>query len=215
MVARGVSTSASTRIRPREVLLRNLLLSAIIGGVPLFGVLFWLSITQGSWIRVLVVFAGFIAAVLVTAARHQAVFVVVTATTITKQAFARRTVVQVSDVATTSIGHTYRGSSSETLPQFIATGADGQVIFRLGGLFWSEDDMEKVATAIGARKVLIAEPMTLKEFYALAPGAAYWYEGKPWVGVLGIVVAFLAALAIVWWLMSAIGVPLALGPLAR
>ena len=45
------------------------------------------------------------------------------------------------------------------------------------GAFWSRDDMLRIAEAIGAPLTVETEPMTLKEFYALHPGTAYWYEG--------------------------------------
>jgi len=75
------------------------------------------------------------------------------------------------------------------------------------GTFWSREDMLTIAEAIGAPLTVEREPMTLAEFYALRPGIAYWYEGKLWLTVLGIVLAFAASYFLLSALMAAIGVP--------
>jgi hypothetical protein len=131
----------------------------------------------------------------------------VTSTTITKQALFVRTTLKRADVASTYLVDTHTSNSPELLPQLLMLDAKGGRLLRMRGTFWSRDDMLRIAQATGAPLTVQTEPMTLKEFYALHPGTAYWYEGKLWLAIVGIVLAFGFAYLAVTWLMAAIGVP--------
>ena len=199
--------SAGIVVRPRETLLRNGLISSLVAGVPLFAVMYWMAFNQGNWGNVFVVQFVFLLFVFIGVVRYHAAFVEVTETTVTKQAFAKLTIVDKADVANELIAETYRDGSSDTAPQFVARGFDGQTLFRLRGIYWSHEAMVRIASAIGAPVFTENDPLTLEEFYELVPDAPYWYEGKLWVLVGGVVVAFGLCLALVSWLMSALGLP--------
>jgi hypothetical protein len=199
--------STTVRVAARGSVLRNTIYAAFAAGIPLFGVLYWLSLAQGNWLRVLVVqaiYTGFFALI---AVRHFGAHVEVTSTTVTKQALFVRTTLSRADVASSYLVDTHTSNSPELLPQLVLLDAQGGRLMRMRGTFWSRDDMVRVAEAIGAPLTVQTEPMTLKEFYALRPGTAYWYEGKLWLAIVGIVLAFGFAYLAVTWLMAAIGVP--------
>ena len=207
MVDASQMASTTVRVAARGSVLRSTIYAAIAAGVPLFGVLYWLSLSQGSWPRVVIVqviYMGFFA---IIAVRHFGAFVEVTSTTVTKQALFVRTTLSRADVASSYLVDTHTSNSPELLPQLLLSDAKGTRLMRMRGTFWSRDDMLRVAEAIGAPLTVEPEPMTPKEFYALRPGIAYWYEGKLWLAIVGIVLAFGFAYLAVTWLMAAIGVP--------
>lgn len=208
MVERAhLTDSMSVVVRPRSELLRNMLLSSIVAGVPLFGVLYWLALTQGNWGRVFVVQLVFLLFVLMGVVRYYTAYVRVTPETIRKQGFVRLTVVDRADVASVLIVDTYRDGSHETLPQLLARNTEGVAVFRMRGIYWSRDSMDAVSAALGVPTILEEHPFTLEEFYDLAPGTAHWYERQRWIPVAVIAVAFLASLVVTSWLMTAVGLP--------
>ena len=211
MVGTGQVEGTTVRVRARASVFRNGVFAVIAAGIPLFAVLYWLSFSQGNWHLVLLVqfiYLGFFAVVFV---RHFAAFVEVTPTTITKQALVVRTVIDRADVASVYVIDTHSSSSTDSLPQLLALDAEDRRLLRMRGTFWSREDMLTIAEAIGAPLTVETQPMTLAEFYALRPGIAYWYEGKLWLTVLGIVLAFAASYFLLSALMTAIGVPSLLG----
>ncbi|CAN5467402.1 hypothetical protein BH10ACT7_BH10ACT7_20500 [soil metagenome] len=194
-------------VRPRPALLRNMLISSAVSGVPLFGVLYWLAFTQGNWGNVFIVQFVFLLFVLLGVLRYHAAFVSVSEETIVKQGFVRLTIVDREDVASVRILDTYRDGSHETLPQLLIRNASGEAIFRMPGFYWSREAMDAVAEAIGAPTVIERDPFTLDEFYDIAPGTAYWYERKRWLPIACIVVAFISSVALISWLMTTLGLP--------
>ena len=53
-------------------------------------------------------------------------------------------------VATVLVARTYRGASTETLPQLIALGHDGEVLFRMRGGYWPDEAITAVTDALGS-----------------------------------------------------------------
>jgi hypothetical protein len=194
------------RVGPRRSLVRNGIVAGLVGGIPLFGVLYWLAIEQGSWLRVLAVQIVATLIALFLWLRFRAGFTSVDEKWITKQAFLTRKRVPRADVVSVVIAQTYSGNS-DLLPQLIALGAGGKALFRMRGIYWRRKDMVRVAEAIGAPILYESEAIPIKDFYASYPGAAYWYEGRPWLAAAGIAIAMATAFAVMSWIMVAIGVP--------
>lgn len=195
------------RVRARESLARAGLVSGLIAGIPLFGVLYWLSASQGSWRRVLVFHVLVVAIGAFAWIRYTGAFTAVTPTRLIKQAFFLTRVVDRSLIASTKIGQTWRPGSSESVPQLLVLDAEGECLTRLRGAYWSLESMETVAGALGVPCSVESHPVTLREFYEQHPRAAYWYEGKTWVAIAGVAVAFAGAFVIMSWIMMAIGAP--------
>ena len=197
-------------VRPRDSLGKTWLLAVLIAGVPLFGALYWLAYEYGSWRQVLVFQIIAIAITALVWVRHHGAFAQVTSTTIMKQAFFTGTVVPRSDVASVVLLDTWRPGISESTREMLVKDADGHTVLRLSGTFWSVESMDAMAKALGVRIIHEATPVTSKEFLAAHPGAAYWYEGKAWVAVVGISLAFASAFLLMSFIMHAIGSPSAL-----
>src|SRR5690606_28002852 len=95
--------------------------------------------------------------------------------------------------------------SPETITQLLALGHDGKRVLRMRGPFWSKESMHAVADAVGAPVQIESAPMSAKQFFTKYSSAAYWYEGRPWLAVLGISVASVAAFAVVTFMITIAG----------
>ncbi len=207
MVTLEPDAEQTVRARARVSLIRSTMIGAIVAGIPLFVVLYWLSIEQGSWQRVLLANGIYILFFAILAWRHSRIFVTVTPETITKQTLLNSTVVKRADVAALHLADLHQTSAPELLPQLVALDSNGRRLFRMRGTFWDRDAMVTVADAIAVPLTLESSHLTIKEFYAKHPGVAYWYENKLWLAIVGIVVAFGVSYLVLSWLMYAIGVP--------
>ena len=147
-------------MRPRPALLRNMLISSAVAGIPLFGVLYWLAFSQGTWGNVFIVQFVFLLFVLLGVLRFHAAFVTVSDDMIVKQGFVKLRIVDREDVASVTVLDTYRDGSHETLPQLLARGHSGDAVFRMRGFYWSREAMDAVADAIGA-PTIVERPFTL------------------------------------------------------
>jgi hypothetical protein len=192
-------------IHPRPELLRSGVWAVVAAGIPLFAVLYWLSVSQGGWRRVLLVNIVFAALVLLLIWRTRTAYVRVDDEAVTKSSFVRRTVLSTAQIATVVVAETYRGGSSDTIPQLVALSTTGARLLRLRGTFWARADILTVADALGARVTVLREPLSPNEYYRLYPGVAYWYEGKRWSAIAGLLLAFAAAASTVTWIMAALG----------
>lgn len=199
------TTSQVVSVRPRRSLGRAWLAAAVIGSVPLFGALYWLASQDGEWRQVLVVQIVMIGAGALIWVRHAGAFAQVTESTITKQSFLAGTVVRREDVASIAMVETWRPGSSDSHPEMLLKDSSGHTVLRFDGTFWSPKAMATLAEGIGAPVVTESVPVTSKEFLAQNPGAGYWYEGKLWLAIVGIVVAFGVAFLGMSWIMHAIG----------
>ncbi|NYF11693.1 hypothetical protein HDC94_002849 [Leifsonia sp. AK011] len=199
------TTTPVVSVRPRRSLGRAWLAAAIIGGIPLFGAMYWLASQGGEWRQVLVVQIVMIGVGALVWVRHTGAFAQVTESTITKQSFVAGSVVQREDVASVVMVETWRPGSSDSHAEMLLKDSTGHTLMRFDGTFWSAQSMATLTEAIGAPVVHESAPVTSKEFLAQHPGAGYWYEGKLWLAIVGIVLAFGVAFLGMSWIMHAIG----------
>jgi hypothetical protein len=205
------STDAAVvvRVRAKFSLLRNGILAALVAGTPIFIALYWIGIERGAWMTVLALHVVVVFLCLILVWRHLAGYAEVRDGVFRKQAFAARTSVPVSSIDRIVLAETYRGHSTDTVPQLIALDERGRRVMRMRGHYWTAEDMRRIADATGARVLVESDPLTTAQYYALFEGTAYWYEGKPWIMVAAIVVAFGAGLGLMLLLMHLLGMDLA------
>ena len=199
------NNSTLSSVRPRRSLGRAWLAAAIVGSVPLFGALYWLASQGGDWRQVVVVQVvaiGFGALVWV---RHSGAFAQVTDSTITKQSLLASRVIRREDVTSIVMAQTWRPGSSDSHREMLLKGSGGATLLRFDGTFWGPKSMDSLATSLGVPVIVDNTPVTVKEFLARHPGARYWYEGKPWLTIVGIVLAFGVAFLGMSWIMHAVG----------
>lgn len=196
------------RVSPSHSLVRNGMLSYALLSLPLFGVLYYLGASNGSWPIALA--AHFISLVLVGAIylRFRSLFIGVTGTSVHERGlFSRETVVPLSQVRRAILVATYRSSSTETVLQLLLRGTDDRRLLRMRGVFWSEADMRAVAAATGASLTERTDPITAKVLFEEYPGSAYWFENRPTLTILAIIVSLVAVLGLVLALMALMGIP--------
>ncbi len=197
--------TSAIAVRPKPSLLRNGLLAFVIAGIPVFGVLIWLGTVHATLPLAIaaVLLCVFCATVCVW--RYGQVFIEVEDGVLHESGFATEFKIPVTSISEVVIAETDLSSSAETVAQLLALDANGRRAFRMRGTFWTVEDMHAVADAIGAPIEVETFPMTAKQFYNKYAGAAYWYEGRPWLAILGIALAGGAAFVLVLLMMTIAG----------
>jgi hypothetical protein len=189
------------RIVPRRSLLVSALVSTLAVVLPVSALFFWFAIPRGQAVFVVLALVLVIVAALGALLRQHYVDTVVTATELRGRGiFSPMVRVPLERIASVILVPSYVGQAPEPVTQLLVRDADGHRLFRLRGNYWHPGDLRKVASALPVATTIVAEPMTLPEFYAAYPGSAYWFENKPWVTVA------LFALVVVVCVGIAIGV---------
>jgi hypothetical protein len=160
-------------------------------------VLIWLGIVHGTLVLVVIAFIAVVFSVAFIAWRHLESYVRVDDARVQKVTFASERIIPTDEVNQIVICETDDSASPGTVPQLLAVDAEGRRLFRMRGLYWSLEDMHRVADAIGAPVAVDTAPLTRRQFYAKYRGAAYWYENRPWLTALGIAVAVAIAFGLV------------------
>ncbi|NIJ04277.1 hypothetical protein [Frigoribacterium faeni] len=187
---------------PRHTIARSAVLTGVFSLAPVLVALLWLTWSTGRWPAVLWVADVAVVAGLLMYWRFRVSYAAVTATEFFKRGWLPGTVRLPRDsVATVLVAHTYRGASTETVPQLVALDDDGQVLFRMRGGYWSEEAIAAVTEALGSAVTTVSRPMSAAEFYRTWPESRSWYEGRRWLSTSLVVLAFAAAsgvLVLVW-----------------
>ncbi|MFP7762334.1 hypothetical protein [Marisediminicola sp. LYQ85] len=210
---RSAPTPAARRIRPRRDLLRNGLLTLLLGSVTLFGSLYLLTVPLGT---ADIVVAGQVVVTIVALAcffLYRSAHVTVDRSTVTARGLTgRRTVIDRADIATVVIVATYRWNASDTTPRLLVRDVAGTRLLRLHGAFWGESSMRELTSLIGVGMQPNPGPMTGRDLFRTYPGSSYWFEAKPVLGVAAISTIVVASLAIMVGLMAVTDVSLAWMP---
>lgn len=195
-------------VRPKASLLRNVLSSVVLFSLPLYGALYVLGVSRGSWLVVLVSQCVGVALCVLVWARYRAISVVVTAAEIKEQGLFFRQRCPLDAVYRVILAEIYRSSSAETWHQLLVTDADDNRLLRMRGVFWGESEMRRVADAIGVPVTEPSEPVTRQAFMAAHPDSVDWYERNRALAALVLAAALAAAVGIVVGLMALAGVPI-------
>lgn len=172
------------RIVPRRSLLVSALVSSLVVVIPLSALFFWFAIPRGQAIFVVLALGILVVVAAAILMRQLCVDTVITATELRGRGiFSPLVRVPLDSIASVALVPSYVGQAAEPVTQLLVRDADGHRLFRLRGNYWHPGDLRKVASALPVATTVIAEPMTLSEFYAAYPGSAYWFENRPWVTV--------------------------------
>lgn len=200
------------RVAPKKTLLVNALLSYLLITLPLFGSAFLLGAPHGMTELILTANIGTVLVGLLAYVRYRMAFVGVTEDRLVKRSYlGRASSVPLSSIATVVLVETYRTHATDCSPQLLICDAKGRRLSRMRGTFWTEKSMRAVADSLDRPLTQVREPMTTKEFFAAYPGSAYWFENRPALTALAVVVAFAFALVAVLGLMSLSGIPIVVG----
>ena len=187
------SATTPVLVRPRRSLVSTAFVSVLLGMLPVFGVLYWFGVEHGSWRLVLAVNLAIIVACVVAMVRQLTVFSAVSATELSGRGiFSPIERVPLDRIASVTIVPTYVGQAPDPIRQLLVRDAAGQRLFRMRGNFWHTVDLKAIADALPVTATVVKEPISMREFFRLYPGSAYWFENRPAVRVgvvvLGVVV---------------------------
>jgi len=207
------ATVTTLRVRPRRSLITTAFVSIVLAMIPVFGVLYWFAAQHDSWWLVFVVHLAITIACLATLGRQLTVFVAVTGTElIGRGIFSPMVRVPLSTIAQVDLVPTYVGQSPDAIPQLLVRSASGARLFRMRGNFWNPDDLRAVADAMPVTPTIVQEPIPIVQFYRVYPGSAYWFQNRPALRIVGIILAIGVAVAVAAWVMRIVGMPVGFLP---
>ena len=207
------ATVTTLRVRPRRSLVTTAFVSIVLAMIPVFGVLYWFAIQHGSWMLVFVVHLAVTIACLATLGRQLTVFTAVTETELVGNGIFSPVVrIPLTAIASVVVVPTYIGQSLEPVPQLLVRDASGHRLYRLRGTFWTPEDLKAVAYALPVAPTFVEEPISIREFYRTYPGSAYWFQNKPALGIVALVLAAAVAVAVAAWVMTVLGMPVGFLP---
>ncbi|HXD61385.1 MAG TPA: hypothetical protein VN619_05630 [Lacisediminihabitans sp.] len=196
------------RVHPRHSLVRNGALSYVLLSLPLFGALYFLGAPRGTWPIALAAHLASILVVSIGYVIYRRIYIGVTPTEIHERGvLGRATITPLSEVTQAILVSTYRSSSTEMTQQLLLCDSNDRRLVRMRGIFWTESAMRAVAAVSGAPLDEDPNPMTSAAFFAHYPGTAYWFENRPVLTVVAVVVALVAVLGLVLGLMAVMGIP--------
>ncbi len=193
--------------------MRTAFVSIVLAMIPVFGVLYWFAAQHNSWKLVFVVHVVVSVAAIALLLRQLTVYTAVTATElIGRGIFSPLQHVPLGSIASVVIVPTYAGQSLDPEQQLLVRDASGKRLFRMRGNFWQPGDLVAVAEALPGELVIVQEPISIRTFFRSYPGSAYWFEDKPVLWIAVGVLAVLLAVTIAAWVMTILGMPVALLP---
>jgi hypothetical protein len=207
---RAATEPAVVRARPRTALLGTAVLTLFVVTAPLYGVLYWLAVPRGLLWQTL---SGHVAILVIgsaVGARQLAVFVEVRGGRLSGNGIFSPTVhAELSRIDRVDIVATYVGMRPAPVRQLLVRDAEGRRLFRMRGNFWGDDVLTHVAAALPVTPALVAEPIDLPDFFRRYPGSAYWFENRPAVLAVAIVLGVAAAVSVAAGAIALSGQPFA------
>ena len=180
MFFEGVENERTHEIRPLGHLLRQSVIALFAFFVPLFAVLYWLTIPRDLWLPVALgqfIASGFI---LFGIYAHRNTCITVSPLGFSERGFfGRKTQHAAASVDTIVFLDMYQSDTLDTYAQLFVIGRSGKVLLRMRGQFWSRADMETVIEELDAPVLRISAPMTLRELNRMSPELLYWFERRP------------------------------------
>jgi hypothetical protein len=176
-----VATDSSVTVHVRRRLLGQGLVAVLSLTAPILLVLFWLTLPDGPWLAV--VGAAMAVAVVVAYAvvQYFRVSVTVTPTLLLERTFfasTRRIPVETIDRAVLLDLH--RTLAAEPRRQLFVLNAEGRVLLRMRGDFWSTLSIHEIASHLVTVPVEHVEnALTLDELQRTNPLMLYWFERRP------------------------------------
>jgi hypothetical protein len=164
-------------LRPHKHLYSQWFVAILALLVPIFAVLYWLTIPTGGWFGVLLTQLVLTVLLCVAVASFYLMRISVGGDGFTsRDGLGRLRVVPGSAVGSVMRLDLYRSGSLDLQPQLFVRGHDGSLLLRLTGHCWPIAALETMVEQIGAPVVRVAEPMTLLELSRAHPELLYWFE---------------------------------------
>lgn len=176
-VHRDAGSAREVVLRPHRHLFLRGIIAILALTTPVFAVLYWLTIPGGGWPFVLLAHLIVIAATVVGVASFLNTTIVLGPSGVRERGFFGRTVrVAPGEPGAVIMVKVYEGSTLDVLPQLFVASAEGRLLIRMRGQFWSAEDMERVAEELDVPVTRPVEPMTPSQLRQTWPRLLYWFE---------------------------------------
>jgi len=193
------SSSTGVDVRPRAQIFSQTRLVAAALILPVFTAMFWFAIPRGTWPRVVIALLFVVVLYGAGAALLRGVSVRITHDGLIERGyFIHNNRIPAKRIATALVVDVYRGASTDTNRQLFLLDSTGELLLRMRGEFWSNDDIDAVTHAFDVPVKHRPDPLTTARLRAEMPELLYWFERWPWVGGLAVAggIALLALLLI-------------------
>ncbi|TFB47306.1 hypothetical protein [Cryobacterium tagatosivorans] len=146
---------------------------------PIFAVLYWLTVPEGTWLPVAVAQLGVTVVFGLGVVGFHRTGIWVDHSGITERGFFGRVdSYPAAEVGSILLLELYLGDALDTNAHLFVVGVDGRRLVRMRGQYYSHASMDTVIEQLGAPVVHVSEPMTLRELNRARPELLYWFERR-------------------------------------
>ena len=175
----GVRHARQHVLRPRGHLLRHSAIAALALCAPIFSVLYWLTVPAGTWLPVAAAQVVLILVCALGLIAYRRTGIWVDHSGITERGFfGRVSSFGAAEVSNILLLELYLGDALDTHAHLFVTGADGRLLVRMRGQYYSRSAMNTVIEQLAAPVVRVDEPMTMRDLSRARPELLYWFERR-------------------------------------
>ncbi|MGV8858868.1 hypothetical protein [Rhodoglobus sp.] len=171
------------RLGPPISLFRRGLFAGLAFTIPVFGVLYTLTVPNGPWLAVALTHVAAIVAAVAASVSYfrSAIWIGPASPMVTERGFffGRLTHFAKSDAVSLLRAEVYTSDGSETRPQMVILGANNKRLLRMRGQYWTQADMDVVAAEFDVPVVTIPGAVSTGELREDHPHALYFMERHP------------------------------------
>lgn len=169
-ISNGEEPAQICVLRPRERIVSHAIIAALALFIPLFLVLYWLSIPRQTWPFVLEIQCGFTALGVIFALGVSKMVLSVTPDRLSvRSLLGRETHVATADIDSLVLVELYQSGTVDCLPHLYLLDSAGDVLVHLRGQVWSRSTLESVIDEIDVAVLRPPAPLTVAELGQLRP----------------------------------------------
>jgi hypothetical protein len=196
-----------THLRPHNWLFRQVLTATLAFLVPVFAVLYFLTVPDGAWIVVLATQAATTVLLAIAAVLFFRSGIWVDEHGVTERGFFGTVIsAPVGSIGSIVVVSTFHAGGADTVPQLFVCDHDGNQLVRLRGQFWSVETMDVVRRALDVPVVELTESVSTRQLLETHPGLLYWFERRPVVAAALFCVAALSCGALLYLGLGVFGI---------
>jgi hypothetical protein len=170
-------------LRPHRHLLTHGVSAVLALTTPVFAVLYWLTIPVGGWPVVLIMQVAVLLVFALLIVGYFGTSIAVSPDGLRERGFfGRARVTPRARIDSILLIEVYRDAALDTQPNLFVCDADGALLVRMRGQYWSRENMEYVADTLDLPVEAITRSLTLGELRRSRPDLLYWFERFPVVG---------------------------------
>lgn len=166
-------------VRPHAYLFQQWTIAVLMLMAPIFAVLYWLTLPNGTWVPVVV--AQIVVTLLfgLCVMSYYLTSIWVDHTGVTRRGcFGRVRTLPFERIGSVIRLELYRSGSLDVHQQLFVVDPDGRLLTRMHGAWWPREAMETVVDSLGAPVERIPEPVTLRELGGSRPELLHWFERR-------------------------------------